>query len=134
MFDVKKQSTIAIGPWIVEAEQCDIQGEEKETALKQKAVPSMTQLMQGFVEYYLEVPTLRQQKVEDQKLYSPAPLIFAPSFNKDTRPPAWKKADEKIQEVLPLLGNSINSARALKTSNNPVAVVRITLDRRFSSG
>ena len=123
-----------MGPWIVEAEQCNIQGQERERLLKQKAVASMTQFMHGFVEYYLEVPTMPEE-VGDQKVFRPVPLIFAPCFSKDTRPPAWKNTDEKLQEILPLLGLSSNSAQELKhrTTENPVAVVRITLDRRFSS-
>lgn len=95
----------------------------------------MTQFMQGFVEYYLEVPTIQYEKGENETAYSLSPIIFAPSFNKETRPPAWKNTDEKLQEILPLLGVSLESAQELKnqTSDNPVAIVRIALDRRFST-
>lgn len=136
-FDMKKQSTLAIGPWIIEAEQCEVEVEKRPELLQRKAIASMTEFMKGFVEYYLEVPTIMHEEGnEDHKtMYTPLPLVFAPSFQKETRPTAWKSTDEKLQETLPLLGLTVKAAQELKcpTTDNPVALVRVTLDRRFSS-
>lgn len=133
VLDIEQRTTIAVGPWIVEAEQCNVKEEERVELLRQKAVPSMSQFMQGFVEYYLEVPMIPREKEDGKDALSPSPLVFAPCFNKETRPQAWKSTDEKIQEVLPLLGLSQSSADDMKTTATRVALVRITLDRRSSS-
>ena len=137
--DITQQNTIAVGPWIVEAEVCDPEKSKRETLVKRKAVSSMEQFMEGFVEYYLEVPSERQDKEVNPEdtipKYRPSPLSFISSFRKSNRPPAWKNTDEKIQEILPLLGLSDDAFQDLKNvaDEKRVLVVRITLDRRFVS-
>lgn len=135
VFDVGKKTAVAVGPWIVEAEHCEVEDDERAALLKKKAVSSMTQFMEGFVEYYLEAPAVQEERAENQNVLSSLKLVFSPPFRKDTRPPAWKNADEKIQDILPILGLSEESLHEMRnpTSDNPLAVVRVTLDRRFSS-
>ena len=112
---------------------------KREELVKKKAVPSMDHFMEGFVEYYLECPTVPEtssgKNGDSSTEYAPAPLVFVSSFRKATRPPAWKNADEKLQEVIPLLGISEESVQELKSpgADHPVSIVRVTLDRRFSS-
>ena len=128
-----------VGPWIVEAEVCDPETPDRDVLVKRKAVSSMLQFMEGFIEYYLEVPT--EEADSDVAAnnatpeYRPVPLLFVSSFRKSNRPPSWKNTDEKIQEILPLLGLSEDSFQDLKnrTDEKPVLLLRVTLDRRFSS-
>lgn len=137
--DITQQSTIAVGPWIVEAEVCDPKTPDRDALVKRKAVSSMLQFMKGFIEYYLEVPTeeVNNDDATDNVTpkHRPVPLLFVSSFRKNNRPPSWKNTDEKIQEILPLLGLSEDTFQDLKnrTDEKPVLLVRVTLDRRFSS-
>ena len=123
----------------MEAEVCDMATPDRESLIRRKAVLSMQHFMEGFVEYYLEVPSERVDSdvVTDTAAsdYRPVPLLFVSSFRKSNRPPAWKNTDEKIQEILPVLGLSEDSSQDLKNSNGekPVSLVRVSLDRRFSS-
>ena len=149
---VNNVKTAVVGPWTVSAvvkKFCHFSDDEKEASVKQKAVPSMDSFMEGFIEYYLEVPTKPKDETKNEKDesdYSPMSLVFVDSFKKQTRPPAWKNSDEKIQETLPLLGNTNDSSQALKEKGSltqsmemngsvlsvytPLALVRVTLDRR----
>ena len=70
-----------------------------QTKLKQKAVPNMNALMDGDIEYFLEVPTWRRRNGELHH----SPLVFS-RFTRDNRPQCWKDTDSKVQNALPILG------------------------------
>ena len=91
--------SVTIGPWSIVAEL--ISGESgviaAECFLKEKALTSMEQLMQGNIQYYLQIPVGSASSL-------PNPLIFVKGFTKPTRPSAWKGFDLKVEQTLPLLG------------------------------
>ncbi|CAB9501383.1 lysidine synthase [Seminavis robusta] len=134
-YDLSETKATTVGPWIIEAELCLVENESERVALlKRKAVPSMDHFMAGYLEYYLEVPNLPTLPNNKESAFSPAPLIFSSSFDRATRPSAWKSTDDKIQDNLPLLGNSASSQGSMGLqADNPMSLVRITLDRRSSS-
>jgi len=136
--DITQLKTIEVGPWIVEAKICDVSESEKDALVKRKAISSMSHFMEGLVEYYLELPSRRitaEDEADDSETsFEPYPLVFISSFRKTNRPGAWKNTDEKLQEILPLLGLTDDAFQVLKSADNdkPVKLVRVTLDRRFS--
>jgi len=89
---------VSVGPWRVLATIVNDNNHSQSVLLSQKAIPSWEQFMEGCVEYYVEVPLL-----EDNR--TPRPLVFVPSYDKQSRPEAWKRTDLKLQTTLPLLGN-----------------------------
>lgn len=95
------EESIKVGRWEVSTEVVgDIQSTVDATKLlEEKAVPSMDALMNGLVEYYLEVPGTSSN---GQSTPQPTPLKFG-DFTKSSRPSAWKKTDLKLQSTLPVL-------------------------------
>lgn len=100
-----------IGPWNIVAElvSYDSGVAAAETFLKQKALSSMEQLMQGNIQYYLQIP------IENERS-QPNPLVFVNGFTKPTRPSAWKGLDLKIEQTLPLLGVDYSRTDAASSS------------------
>lgn len=90
---------VKVGPWsIVPDVISDESGcAEAERLLRKKALDSMQLLMQGKIQYYLQLPIGGEGTV-------PNPLIFVKGFTKPLRPTAWKGLDLKVEQTLPLLG------------------------------
>ena len=134
------ENAVTVGPWRVTARRQLHQvfdAEELHERLAVKAIPSMDDFMDGSIEYYIEA---RTWQTEDGS-FEPRPLVFT-SFTKQTRPRAWKNADAKIQDRLPLLGNDDKAVAALtdpigckavhtspegEVVENPVLLVKVTI-------
>ena len=103
-------SVVEVGPWSIVA---DVNRNESEgiaeKLLKEKAFDSLEQLMQGSIEYHLQLPIC-------DKSSSPNPLVFVRGYTKPTRPAAWKSLDLKIEQTLPLL--DIDHSRTDNTPSN----------------
>jgi len=122
MFDVEGQVVAygeerCVGPWTVKAEIVD-EHADCSLGLEDRALSSISQLMNGVIEYMVEVPTW-----EVNGDFVSRPLVFC-HFTKASRPAAWKNkgSDEnlylKVQETLPLLGND-EVAHGITTSSRP---------------
>lgn len=129
------EEAVQIGPWCVSA---TINEDDKDTEqhLARKAIAGVQGLMSGSIEYYLQVPTLPKDEG-----YEPSPLVFT-TFNKSSRPKAWKGLDIKIQDALPLVGNNVEAVKALqdpvgcgavhtdsagKQVTNPILLVKVMM-------
>jgi len=106
-----------VGPWVVKAEIVSEKMDCPETfRLAQKAIQSMDHLINGRIEYMVQVPTWQQGGK-----FEPRPLVFS-KFTKASRPSAWRNNEHnrnlylKVQETLPILGND---AEALAAIVNP---------------
>lgn len=66
-----------------------------------KAVKSMEHFMDGFIEYYMQVPSFTDSITQQN---CPIPLVIVSDFTSGSRPLAWKSSDMKIQSTLPILG------------------------------
>ena len=109
-----QENAVQVGLWRVTAMLMADKDDNDETILlRTKAVTSMAQLMEGHVEYYVQVPMWEQA---DGSL-APLPLVFR-KFGKPSRPLAWKSTDTRVQDTLPLLANSDTALAALK---DPIA-------------
>lgn len=91
--------TVKVGPWSIEAEIVPDEsgGAVAESLLKERALESIDQLMQGSIQYYLQVPITSDGFMSN-------PLVFVTGYTKPTRPTAWKGFDLKVEQTLPLLG------------------------------
>jgi tRNA(Ile)-lysidine synthase TilS/MesJ len=138
--------TFSVGPWRVSTSIQRISSDvEKEALLARKAVPDMDAFMEGCIEYYVEARTWKSENRTGPitETSVPRPLVFA-SFTKSTRPLAWKNADVKLQETLPLLSCDPLSRSALRDPlgssavhadadamgtlrNNPLVLVKVAL-------
>ena len=133
------ENAIQVGPWKVQSDLVQTRAGsspiDSAELLRQKAVPSMDEFMEGKIEYYLSVPTTL-----DDNIYVPQPLILFPEFSKTSRPASWKSADLKIQSTLPLLGIDEHTTeknekedlvKSLATfdspEDHPIRLVRVTL-------
>jgi hypothetical protein len=120
-----------VGPWSVVAEIVSVLGaEEAERLIKETAFGSMEQLMQGSINYHLQLPVC-------SKGSSPNPLVFVKGYTKPTRPAAWKSLDLKIEQTLPLLGidhsrtDNLPSNDSLKFGDTWVlGLVKLDLNRK----
>lgn len=131
-----------MGPWVITAQIVSERADCPETfRLAQKALPSMDHFMNGTIEYFIEVPTWK-----DNGKFVPRPLVVS-RFTKASRPSAWKNNESnrnlylKVQETLPLLGNDeiAQSAETNPIGNgcihdvdgeqqiNPKRLVRVTI-------
>lgn len=137
-----KEKAVATGPWKVTAFMLGqlnavLSQNEIKSRLEKKAVHSMDSLMEGKIDYYMEVPTW--QALDGS--FEARPLIFTP-FNDASRPKAWKSVDTKIQEILPLVNNDEMAFQALrnpvgwgtmhtndqgKEVQNPILLVQVTV-------
>ena len=126
-----------VGPWTVRSEIVSHESDCQETfRLAQKAMPSMEDLMNGKIEYFITSPTW----YVDGK-FSPRPLVFC-HFTKATRPAAWKSCDLKVQQTLPILGNDATAEAAMKNLEgsglihqidgleqpNPTRLIKVSLE------
>ena len=109
-----------VGPWEISVRNLrnSLSEREAEECLETRAIFSMEDLMEGSMEYHVEIPTLSDSKSR--------PLVFT-KFTKATRPKAWKRVDIKIQEALPILGNDEESLKALDEGRGDRNVARVTL-------
>ena len=133
------ENAIQVGPWKVQSDLAEPRTGsipiDSTELLRQKAVPSMDEFMEGKIEYYLSVPTIL-----DDNIYVPQPLVLCPEFSKASRPASWKNTDLKIQSTLPLLGIDEHTTeknekedlvKSLATfdspEDHPIRLVRVTL-------
>jgi hypothetical protein len=89
--------SIGVGPWTISSEIIKASDEVANKLLNTKALRSMDHLMDGDIQYYLNVPALSGAT-------EPRPLVRVAGFTKPTRPAAWKGFDLKVESTLPLLG------------------------------
>lgn len=126
---------IEVGPWSIEA---NVVKDESETVaeklLKERVFESMELLMQGNIEYHLQLPISDASSLPNQ-------LVFIQGYTKATRPAAWKNLDLKIEQTLPLLG--VDNSRTDNIPSNDIVKygktwvlgkVRLTLNKSRSSG
>lgn len=130
-----------IGPWRVSSSLLNLISTEGEFQkvqgkLGHRALVSMDNFMQGFIEYYLLAPTWLVDGCS-----RPRALVFT-KFTKATRPQAWKNSNLKIQETLPLLGNDEIATGSLPDHHSiddktlkisPLALIKVTLTRAQTS-
>jgi tRNA(Ile)-lysidine synthetase-like protein len=119
---------VQVGPWQVDVQEVHEEMDTEETTklLEIRAVSSMEDLMDGIIEYHLEVPTW---PIDGKDSFEARPLVFT-KFTKATRPRAWKGIDVKLQEALPLAGNDEQCLKALAGDgheSNPVILARVTM-------
>jgi tRNA(Ile)-lysidine synthetase-like protein len=114
------ENGVQVGPWMVSAELIDIVDEaEADSHLKEKAVQSIEAFMTGNVVYYVKVTQTSAGQV--------FPLEFT-TFNKHSRPFAWKNIDAKIEQHLPLLGTSPHSTTDCeRQQESKVMLAKVTL-------
>jgi hypothetical protein len=120
-----EEEAVKVGPWeiMVHNMKDTLSANEAKECLESRAIFSMEDLMEGSLEYYLEVPGLSMNEDAESRY-----LVFT-KFTKSTRPEAWKSVNTKIQEVLPLLGNDDDTLVALAGAEGRVGrnIVRVTL-------
>lgn len=96
-----------VGPWQISAEvvcrsdSIEWRENDIQSLIRRKVFLSMDSFMVGVFEYYLNVPSVRENE-------APHPLVMR-TFTKQSRPIAWRGIDTKIQEFIPLLGVDENS-------------------------
>ncbi len=90
-----------VGPWWIRSDVVEVEQSDRQRYLAKKAIPTMDFLMEGKIEYYIEVPTIFDN---ESRRPIPRPPVFR-KFTKVDRPQAWKQCDLRIQTTLPLLGN-----------------------------
>ncbi len=81
----------------------------------------MEDLMSGEITYYLEVLETELGEIH--------PLQLIDSFSKETRPSCWKNCDLKVEAILPILGNDVETTKTIndKTSINKIRMAKICL-------
>jgi tRNA(Ile)-lysidine synthetase-like protein len=127
------EHAVMVGPWRCRAKIVELQeGEERSKYLEKMAVTDMESFMSGEIEYYLESPTWEVDK-KGQTTFEPDPLEFA-IFSKSSRPMGWKGIDAKIQEIVPVLGNSFKAVKALQDPYGAGAIHVTTYDNPGESG
>jgi hypothetical protein len=138
MFDVEGQEVPydherRVGPWIVKAELVNEYLDCSEALGKEgRAVASMSHLMNGVVEYMLEVSTW-----EVNGALVPRPLVFC-RFSKASRPPAWKNkgSDESLylNEAVQVAVDSCHDQSRGEGKSTRKQIVRVTLNLERSQG
>jgi hypothetical protein len=140
---------VLVGPWQVTTTIQHLESPHERAALvSSKALPDMESLLGGRIEYYVEARSFQVSDViEKGASFRARPLVFAP-FSKANRPPAWKSADVKLQEKLPLLCCDEISIAALKDPHgcgavhqddtgavleNPIVLIKVTLQLTAST-
>lgn len=114
--------TESVGPWSVTAQVLpqELEPDESGTLVEIKAYRSISELMDGTIDYYLPAPYIDGQV---------RPLLFT-NFTRRSRPTAWRNLDLKLQEILPLVGNDDIALGELSDLESPRAIVRVTLTLR----
>ena len=116
----------SIGPWKLVVEPVFLDNVTNELhaqeLLEKKAVPSINKFMTGSISYFLKLPmqTDKHKTAENLKAMVaddqfPSPLVFL-TFDRQSRPLAWKNADLKIQTTLPLPGVDATTTKTVTKS------------------
>lgn len=119
---------IEVGPWTISSEIVNATYEVAEKLLNTKALKCMEDLMNGNIQYYLNVPVTSVTTM-------PVPLVRVAGFTKQTRPAAWKGFDLKVESTLPLLGidPSVTAENPQEFEKNALIRVHLILNSQKSN-